>query len=351
MKKILIGLMMLMTAHLSWSQIDPQFSQFYAAPLLVNPGFTGATAEHRVIFNGRIQWPNLPQAYQTMAFSYDMYRPELKSGFGLQFLTDKAGSAGMRYTTARLHYSYKIVAGSWVLSPGIYFGYSSRSFDPNKLLFGDQLDFGNGNVPPSNDPNVGKLSNSHFFDTGVGILFYNAKSWVGASVYQLNEPNASVVSGDSPWPMKFIVHAGTRIPLGSPSNRSQQVSSIAPSIMYRTQGGTHQIDAGLQYFVAPVVVGVWYRGIPFIKDYIGEPSNEAIVFSMGLIFNYFEFGYSYDFTISELAANSGGAHEVSLTYEFALAPHPRRVKRKNKMIPCPTFNKKSNKGPGIFRSK
>ena len=101
------------------AQIDPQFSQFYAAPLLINPGFTGATAEHRVIFNGRIQWPNLPKAYQTMAFSYDMFRPELRSGFGLQFLTDKAGSAGLRYTTARLNYSYKIVAENWVISPGL----------------------------------------------------------------------------------------------------------------------------------------------------------------------------------------------------------------------------------------
>ena len=149
----------------SFAQIDPQFSQFYASPLMVNPGYTGAVAEHRVIFNGRIQWPNLPQAYQTMAFSWDMWRPELRSGFGLQVLTDKAGSAGLRYTTARFNYSYKVVMNGWVLSPGLYFGYSMQSFDPNKLLFGDQLDFGQGNLPGSQDPNVPKLNNIQFFDT------------------------------------------------------------------------------------------------------------------------------------------------------------------------------------------
>ncbi len=81
----------------------------------------------------------------------------------------------------------------------------------------------------------------------------------------------------------------------------------------------------------------------------GGNSNEALIFSMGLIFDYFEFGYSYDFTISELSARTGGAHEISLQYEFGLTAHPRRVKKKNQVLPCPTFNKKSNFGAGIFR--
>ena len=166
-KKIVISVLMVLSCAEIFGQVDPQFSQFYAAPLFVNPGFTGATTDHRLIFNARVQWPNLPQAYQTVAFSYDFWRPELKSGFGLQLMTDKAGSAGLRYTTARFNYSYKIVAKRWVLSPGIYFGYSSRTFDPNKLLFGDQLDYGGGTTPPSLDPNAAKLRNASFFDTGI----------------------------------------------------------------------------------------------------------------------------------------------------------------------------------------
>lgn len=348
-KKIVLMVLMGLSCAEIFGQIDPQFSQFYASPLFVNPGFTGATADHRLIFNARVQWPNLPQAYQTVAFSYDFWRPELKSGFGLQLMTDKAGSAGLRYTTARFNYSYKIIAKNWVLSPGIYFGYSARTFDPNKLLFGDQLDYGGGAIPPSLDPNAAKLRNVSFFDTGVGMLFYNEKAWFGASIFQLNQPNSSIIDGESPWPRKYVFHGGMRIPIYGDSHRSKSISSLAPSFMYRIQGGTHQLDIGLQYMIAPVVVGLWYRGVPILKNYIGEPSNEALVFSIGLIFNYFEFGYSYDFTISDLAAQSGGAHEISLIYEFGLAPRPRHVKRKYKMIPCPTFNKKTNMGAGMFR--
>lgn len=224
LKRLSILILGLFWGFQSFSQVDPQFSQFYAAPLMVNPGYTGSVAAHRVSFNGRIQWPNLPQAYQTMAFSYDFWRPELRSGFGIQVLTDKAGSAGLRYTTARFNYSYKIVVNGWVISPGMYFGYSLQSFDANKLLFGDQLDFGQGNLPGSQDPNVGKLNNIQFFDTGAGLLMYNAKAWVGASVYQLNEPNASIIDGDSPWPRRFVVHGGIRLPIYGDKYRTNMVS-------------------------------------------------------------------------------------------------------------------------------
>lgn len=348
-KKLTIFLIGLFAVTASFAQVDPQFSQYYASPLMINPGYTGAVAEHRLIFNGRIQWPNLPQAYQTVAFSWDMWRPELRSGFGLHVLTDKAGSAGLRYTTARFNYSYKIIVNGWVLSPGMYFGYSLHSFDANRLLFGDQLDFGQGALPGSQDPNVAKLNNIQFFDTGFGFLMYNSSTWLGASVYQLNEPNASLIDGEAKWPRRINVHGGIRIPIYGDRYKSSVISSLAPSFLYRFQGGTHQIDLGIQYMVSPVVVGLWYRGVPVMESANGGTSNEALIFSMGLIFDYFEFGYSYDFTISELSARSGGAHEVSLQYEFGLTARPRRVKRKHQVLPCPTFNNKTNFGAGIFR--
>ena len=34
---------------------DMQFSQFYAAPMYINPGYTGSTIEHRMVMNYRHQ--------------------------------------------------------------------------------------------------------------------------------------------------------------------------------------------------------------------------------------------------------------------------------------------------------
>jgi len=44
-------------------------------------------------------------------------------------------------------------------------------------------------------------------------------------------------------------------------------------------------------------------------------------------------GYSYDYTVSELAGASGGAHEVSLTVQLAC----RDKRKKLKAIKCPKF--------------
>src|SRR4051794_27402668 len=97
MRIILSVLLILLTAGGVFAQ-DPQFSQYYQSPLYLNPGFTGITPQQRAVFNNRIQWPNLPQAYTTFAASYDIWVDELRSGFGIIAMTDKMGSAGWRTT-------------------------------------------------------------------------------------------------------------------------------------------------------------------------------------------------------------------------------------------------------------
>lgn len=83
MRRIVFGLCSLvLVVNVAFAQ-DPQFSQYYQAPLYLNPGFTGITPQQRLAINHRIQWPNLPQAFSTYSFSYDIFVDELKSGFGI----------------------------------------------------------------------------------------------------------------------------------------------------------------------------------------------------------------------------------------------------------------------------
>jgi len=316
---------------------DPQFSQYYQAPLYLNPGFTGITPQQRVVLNHRIQWPNLPQAFATYAASYDIFINELRSGFGFLFTTDKMGSAGWRTTTASLMYSYKIkLTENIVFSPGLSFGYGSNGLDRSKLVMGDGLEYDGISL----DPDLNKLGRQNYFDFGSGFLLYSKSLWLGASFTHMNQPNLSVLNDVSRLEMKTAIHGGIRMSL-SGSMTKTRATYLTPSFIYRMQGKTfQQLDLGVNYHIDPVSVGIWYRGKPFQKTVVSSVQQDALILYLGLYFKQLTIGYSYDFTISNLQTASGGAHEISIVYEFNTRSTKKDVKKKYRLIPCPTFNSK-----------
>ena len=66
-------------------------------------------------------------------------------------------------------------------------------------------------------------------------------------------------------------------------------------------------------------------------------NNDAIAVLVGLSIpdRNFRIGYSYDVSISRLAANTGGAHEISIIYEAASRKKKRRSRRF--LVPCAKF--------------
>jgi type IX secretion system PorP/SprF family membrane protein len=320
---------------------DPQFSQYYQAPLYLNPGFTGITPQQRIVFNNRIQWPSLPKAFTTYAASYDIFVEELRSGFGVQFTTDRMGSAGWNTTTLGLLYSYKVkLTEKIVFSPGLYFGYGQNGIDRSKIRLGKDLDL-DYDVPGSSlDPAVQMLGNQSYFDFNAGFLFYSRSLWLGAAFSHMNRPNISVLNSESRLPMKTAIHAGAKLGLNHGLRKPAHASYLTPSFIFRMQGAQFsQLDLGVNYHIDPVSVGVWYRGKPFQKTVINSVEQDALILTFGLYLPNLTIGYSYDFTISEMETASGGAHEISLVYEFKsrLRQSP---KKKYKLIPCPTFNSK-----------
>src|SRR5690606_17430291 len=146
---------------------DPEFSQYYAAPLYLNPAFAGTSVDHRFIANYRNQWPNISQAFETYAFSYDYNLDHLNSGLGLLVMADQAGSANLKSTQFNFQYAYKVkMSDRFILSSGLNFGVGSRSIDFNKLVFYQQLDFSQGsdNVPPP--PSNLNIEGQTYFDFG-----------------------------------------------------------------------------------------------------------------------------------------------------------------------------------------
>jgi type IX secretion system PorP/SprF family membrane protein len=329
MKKITFCLLLISCAFSSLAQ-DPLFSQYYQAPLFLNPGFTGLTAKQRFVINHRIQWPGLPQSFSTYAASYDAYLPAISSGVGIIFTSDKMGSMNWHTNTAHVLYSYKIrLNEELIFSPGISFGFGSNGLDRSRLKMGDVLQYGGTTL----DPTVHKLQSSEYMDFGSGFLLYSKNIWMGANFSHLNRPHLSFLGENDRLAMKTTVHAGIKFDLTSKGYASREVY-FAPSFIYRMQGKTFsQLDAGINFHIDPVSIGAWYRGKPFSKDATNAMVQDALILVAGLNFKKITAGYSYDFTISSLGPGTGGAHEISLIYQLP----PKKSHNKNKLIPCPAF--------------
>lgn len=336
MKKILLLLIFILQKAVAQ---DPEFSQYYASPLYLNPAFSGTTSDHRFISNYRNQWPNITNGFVTYAFSYDYNMENLNSGLGVLIVSDKAGTANLKSTTVNVQYAYKVqLREKWMLSSGLNFGVGSRNIDFSKLVFGDQLAFDRTGQATSDDPALSNLQSTTYFDLGAGILTYNKKFWLGFSAAHLNRPNRSLLGQEAAIPVKTSFHGGIRIPLYHGVFKRDKIAAIAPSFVYKHQGRFDQFDIGSYFFYEPVVVGLWYRGIPILQRGDDNIIQDAIVVILGFQLTHFDLTYSYDVTISKLGPISGGAHEVAL--KFKLNTGLRSTKRKpEKFIPCPTFMK------------
>ena len=154
---------------------DPEFSQYYANPLYLNPAFAGTARCPRLIMNYRNQWPGISGVtFVTYSASFDQYVDNLHGGVGLLFMNDKSGDATWTTGTYSGMYAYQLNFNRKVsLRAGFQGSYIQKSIDLSKLTFGEQIDPRFGFVYPSNeiiDPSI------HYFDVSSGILLYRAES-------------------------------------------------------------------------------------------------------------------------------------------------------------------------------
>lgn len=326
---VLVG-MVLVQGMASVQAQDPQFSQFYAAPLYLAPSFAGGTDGSRAVVNYRNQWPQIPGAFVTYSFSLDHYFHNYNSGLGLLVFRDQAGTGRLANTNFGLLYSYNFqLDHNWTMRPGVHFLYTERTVDFYRNLFGDQLNIdGNHNpvtqLPPSMDQ-VG------YFDASSSILTYSSNAWFGINVDHLMRPNQSMTNQDARIPMRFSFFGGYRFDYGG-SYFNDHGESISVAVLYKNQHKYNQLDAGVYWSKNPVSLGLLYRGIPVFNNHVhGIFNNDAIAVLAGLRTDNIRIGYSYDITISRLVNSTGGSHEVSLIYHFNQGAPSKRQGR----MPCP----------------
>ena len=341
-KQYALAILFVALSRLALAQ-DPQFTQFYAAPQYLNPAFAGSALAPRITANYRNQWPAITN-YVTSMVGVDHYIDKFNSGVGLLLMNDNQGQGNIRSTEIGLQYAYQFqVSESSFVRLGLQGSYVNRNINYFGLTFGDQYT-DRGFIQNSISGDVGLLGGSprnKYLDFSTGGLFYSDWFWVGASAHHINRPNQDfVVSANNRLPIKGSFHAGLRIPLagytGLVDEQDREIS-FSPVILYKFQGKYDQLDLGAYLTYSPITLGAYYRGIPFKKYNQTINNHDAVALLAGYRVDKFSIGYSYDVTISTLG-NSGGSHELSLSYIFD-KPEGRRggPRKRNRALPCPKF--------------
>ena len=312
---------------------DPQFSQFYANSLYLNPALTGNTAQFRFASTYRNQWPSLPKGYVSYTTAFDYNVEKLKSGIGLIATHDKAGRGGLKFTNiAALYSTYVRLNRLTYIKGGLKFSYTTRGVNQSELVFSDQI------IRDGAPFSIESLDNNiNHLDLGGGLILSNSeKYWFGFSIDHINQPTYGFLSTDEALPIKTSLHGGWNFEIENP-RKVVGPKEFKAMFNYKMQGQWDQFDLGGYYANDPIYLGMWYRGIPIFKRYDKEfPNNESIILLLGVKSGDLRIGYSYDITISKLAGNSGGAHEISLIYEIS-NPKKKRKNRRYFLAPCPKF--------------
>src|ERR1035437_4850844 len=207
MNKILTLIFLFMAASPGFAQ-DPQFSQFYAAPLYLGPSMAGTANNPRLGLNFRDQWPKITGRFITYSLSFDTYFSQYNSGVGLLFLRDNAGGGKLTTTQAGLNYSYRLKLNRDIsLQPGIQFLYYQRKINFDKLTFadqhfGDEILGGTVESPPEDQ--------SGHIDFSGSLLAFSKKSWLGASVDHLMHTSTTLQSDPRYVPIKLSVYGGIK---------------------------------------------------------------------------------------------------------------------------------------------
>lgn len=327
----------------SWGQ-DPQYSQYYAAPLYLNPAFAGSELVPRVGLNYRNQWPGLDAQFTTFSAYFDTFLEDYNSGVGLLVMSDTEGAAKLRSTTIAGFYSYELRLGEKAyFRPGFRASYIRRDIGfYENLVFTNQINPTNpwGDILPSDVPGFGDPVN--LLSLSVGGLFFTDKFWFGVAADHLNQPNQSFLeNGISNLPYKLSIHTGYRISLGTGGYRNDfthmyKQRYIVPTINYKRQGPFEQLDAGAYLYMEPLILGLWYRGLPY-KPVEQQSNRDAIVLMAGVnLINGVSIGYSFDYTVSKLGIQSGGAHEISLSFLLA-DRNQNKIRGRDTILPCPKF--------------
>ncbi len=329
MKRYLVLLLILIMGGSIFGQ-DPHFSQYFTSPLTLNPAYTGFfEGPHRLAVNYRNQWLGAGEPFSTGTISFEsrLLKGKLANknvwGIGVMGIYDKTagGAYNSNYVAISTAYHKELDEDGYQhLGIGFQGSFGSRILDLNRVSFNEQFSSRGFDLTLSNGESF-ITRRANYFDMNIGAMYnYHGpreRYYLGGSLYHITRPSMSFIGNEKyVLPMRFTVHGGASWLFG-------QHGELYLSGQYMQQAGASNMILGAAYghSVFPdsdavvVYAGLWWR------------DKDAIYPYLGYRWENFQFGLSYDMTISGLQYSSGRnkSFEISMVYEFLEKDEMKRL--------------------------
>jgi type IX secretion system PorP/SprF family membrane protein len=319
---------------------DPNFSQFFASPLTLNPAYTGKfDGIFRVAGNYRNQWPTINNAFVTKTGSADFhllknYLSDIdRWGVGFLAMNDQNGNGALttnQFSFSTAYHKGLDENGYHQIGVGFQGSYTNKRLDVSVLDFEDELTaLGFTGVTSEIFPQNGL--NVKYMDINAGILYNGSTNgynsfYAGASMYHINRPKETFQGGQFYLNSRTTLMAGGKLP-------TNQFNAFHFSANYSFQANATNLMFGGAY-----AMNLSYSEENPVNVYLGSWARfnnvaDAIIPYVGLEFGDLHLGATYDVNISSLqpASNLRGGIEISLIY--IKQPVDRSLKKLN----CPKF--------------
>ena len=288
---IFICILLLAPAGLQSQQL-PHFTQFMFNDYVLNPAVAGTKDYYQVRSNSRFQWAGIVDAPQTISLSLNGPHSTRPMGFGGYLYNDVTGPTSRTglYGT----YAYNIaIKGEVRLSMGLSFGIMQNKIDGTEITLHD----------PNDLAMQGGVTSTVVPDASVGLYFYASNWYAGFSAFQLFSNNLKVYdekNGLNKLKSHFYLLGGYQYDINDQF-------SIEPSVILKAMSPVPiQIDLNAKVTYQEMVwLGFSYR------------SKDAASVLVGYIHDKrYYFGYSYDFSTSDIRNYNSGSHEIMIGIRF-----------------------------------
>jgi type IX secretion system PorP/SprF family membrane protein len=296
---------------------DLHFSQYFNAPLLVNPANTGfiPDGDYRLGANYRTQWAAISNPYKTFSVYGDaqVFGDRFENGWigiGGALLRDVAGSGNLTSTRAfgSIAYHQAVGLGS-LFSAGFNVGYVNKKVDFTKLTFDNQW---NGKffdiTAASGEPFITNNINYMTLQAGLNYAYYpteNAYFNVGVSASHINRPKETFFSSTATDSRISPRYTGFL----NGSFRVHELWIVNPNVYISNMATAWETVVGMNAQRnlsgdgnTQLILGAYYR----MKD--------ALVPVVGFQQSGYKLTFSYDATTSGLKSYNAtrGAYEFSI---------------------------------------